>query len=100
MAAAKTQKPLLGILRHPGELQFPVAEEEACIPIFFFFFLAVLGSLWDLSSPTRDQTHVPCTGRVLTTGRPGKSLLSLDLKENMTSEGWSLGATHDTYMSS
>ena len=29
---------------------------------FFFFFLAALCSLWDLSSPTRDWTHYPCSG--------------------------------------
>ena len=28
----------------------------------FFFFLAMLCSMWDLSSPTRDQIHVPCIG--------------------------------------
>ena len=28
----------------------------------FFFFFAALHSTWDLSSPTRDQTHAPCTG--------------------------------------
>ena len=32
-------------------------------------------SMWDLSSPTRDQTHAPCSGSaVLTTKPPGKSL--------------------------
>jgi len=30
--------------------------------------------LWDLSSPIRDQTHIPSLeGEVLTTGPPGKS---------------------------
>ena len=28
----------------------------------YFFFLALLCSLWDLSSPTRDQTWTPCSG--------------------------------------
>ena len=28
-----------------------------------FFFFVVLHGMWDLSSPTRDQTHTPCTGR-------------------------------------
>ena len=28
----------------------------------FIFFLAMLCSMWDLSSPTRDQTHAPCIG--------------------------------------
>ena len=31
---------------------------------FFFFFLAMPCSMWDLSSPTRDQTHAPCIGSV------------------------------------
>ena len=29
-----------------------------------FFFLALLCSMWDLSSPTRDQTCAPCSGSV------------------------------------
>ena len=42
--------------------------------IFFFFFWP--HSMWDLSSLTRDQTCIPCSGSkhgVLTTGPPGKS---------------------------
>ena len=40
----------------------------------FFFFLAVSCTMWDLSSPTRDQTQVSSIGSVvLTTGPPGKS---------------------------
>ena len=34
-------------------------------PLFldlFFFVFVVLHGMWDLSSPTRDQTHTPCTG--------------------------------------
>ena len=27
---------------------------------FIFNFVAMLNSMWDLSSPTRDQTHAPC----------------------------------------
>ena len=34
----------------------------------FFFPLAMLHSMWDPSSPTRDQTHTPCSGSV--TGSP------------------------------
>ena len=43
--------------------------------IFFFFFLATSHRLWDLSSPTRDQIHVPLHWKheVLTTQQPGKS---------------------------
>ena len=29
---------------------------------FFFFFLAVLHSIWDFSSPTRDQISASCNG--------------------------------------
>ena len=37
-------------------------------------FLASLGGLQDLSSPTRDQTHTPCIGnRVLAAKPPGRS---------------------------
>ena len=37
------------------------------LEFFFFkskvlFFLAVLHSMWDLSSSTRDQTHASCSG--------------------------------------
>ena len=40
------------------------------------FFLTTLCSMWDLCSPTRDQTLTPCTGStVLTTGLPEESLL-------------------------
>ena len=30
--------------------------------LFFFFFLAVLCSMQDFSSLTRDRTHAPCIG--------------------------------------
>ena len=40
----------------------------------FFFFLAALQAMWDLCSPTRDQTLPPCCGSTeSTTGLPGKS---------------------------
>ena len=47
---------------------------------FFLFFLLLLkkilatpGGMWDLSSPTRDQTHAPCIGsQISTTGPLGK----------------------------
>ena len=29
---------------------------------FLFFFLALLDSMWNLSSPTRDRTGTPCSG--------------------------------------
>ena len=41
-------------------------------------FLAALHSMQDLSSPTRDQTRVPCSGStVLTIGLPGNSPIFL-----------------------
>ena len=49
----------------------------------FSFFRAAPCGMRDLSSPTRDRTHAPCSGSaVLTTGPPGKSLLTNPL------EGW------------
>ena len=30
--------------------------------VCFFFFLAMPCGIWDLSSPTRDLTPVPCSG--------------------------------------
>ena len=37
--------------------------------VILLFFLAMPHSMQDLSSPTRDQTHAPCSGnRILTTG--------------------------------
>ena len=32
--------------------------------LFIYWFLAVPHSMWDLSSPTRNQSHATCTGRV------------------------------------
>ena len=45
--------------------------------LFFvlFLILAVPQDLWNLSSLTRDRTLVLCSGRVLTTGPPGKTTL-------------------------
>ena len=38
------------------------------------FFLALPRGMWDLSSPTRDETRAPCSGSAeSTTGPPGKS---------------------------
>ena len=46
---------------------------------FYFIFLATLHGMWDLSSPTRNDT--PCSQHwkhgVITTGPPGKSLIYL-----------------------
>ena len=30
--------------------------------IYLFYFLTALHSMWDLSCPTRDRTHAPCSG--------------------------------------
>ena len=32
--------------------------------LFIYLFLATACSIWDLSSSTRDQTHVPCNGNL------------------------------------
>ena len=46
------------------------------MPIAFFFFLATPLGLWDLSSPTRDQTWILCSESMesLNTGPPGNSM--------------------------
>ena len=53
-----------------------VVQSMASRNFFFFFNLLVAPcSMWDLSSPTRDQPLTPCNANlgVLTTGPPGKS---------------------------
>ena len=47
---------------------------NCCFCFMFSVFLS--RGMWDLSSPTRDQTHTPCAGRwsLNHTGPPGKSL--------------------------
>lgn len=50
---------------------------------FFFFFLAVLLRMQDLSSPNRYQTHVPCTGSVESITKPPEKsprLICLDTR--------------------
>ena len=47
--------------------------------LFCFVFLTMLCGLWDLGSPIRDRTHIPCIGRSLTTGPLGKSRLLYSL---------------------
>ena len=50
----------------------------SCDLFFFFFLLVPLLSTWDLSSPTRDGTHAPCSGSAaLTTGTPGNSAVEI-----------------------
>ena len=46
--------------------------KDCTLHLFMYLFLPNWG-MWDLSSLSRDQTHIPCVGsRVLTTGPPGK----------------------------
>ena len=48
-----------------------VSSEEVYL---FIYLLTVQYGMWDLSTPTRDWTQVPCFGsRVLSIGQPGKS---------------------------
>ena len=51
-------------------------------------------SIWDLSSPTKDQTHIPCTGRwVLNLWTTRNSLDTGSLKRNeklKESLGWAV----------
>ena len=39
-----------------------VLEALQALEAEFFFFLAMLWGLWDLSSPSRDQTRASCIG--------------------------------------
>ena len=41
---------------------YPLVFSYSLCEFFFFFFLAALCSMRDLSSPTRDQTCAPCSG--------------------------------------
>ena len=51
-----------------------------CVCVCVCVCLFCLHGTWDLSSPTRDQIHVPCSGSwVLTTGLPGKFQFSVAL---------------------
>ena len=65
-AQSRNNRAALG--RGPGSLR----DLHNNIP--FFFFLTLPSSLLDAISPTRDQRHAPCSGRVgvLTVGPPGK----------------------------
>ena len=57
-------------------------KRRTCAVYFIYLFsLAAPWSIWDLSSPTRDQTSYPASlhlkQRVLTTGPPGRSLVCI-----------------------
>ena len=56
---------------------FKVFIEFVVILLLFHVLVFWPQGMWDLSSPTRDQTRTPCIDRVLTTGLPGKSLCGL-----------------------
>ena len=56
----------------PGAYRVPAS--ESAFYLFIFWLLALLRSLWDLSSPTRGQTQAPAVTRQgLTTGLPRNS---------------------------
>ena len=48
--------------REKGSFASRVTPKPYSLSLFFFFCLAVLQSMWGLSSLTRDLTWVPCTG--------------------------------------
>ena len=57
--------------------------EPDFIYLFVCLFSPALHSMWDLSSPTRDQTHTPCSAStVLATGPPVDSHKP-DFKNNL-----------------
>ena len=67
----------------------------------FFFFLAVLWHMQDLSSPNRYQTHVPYTGSTeSTTKPPGKSprLICLDTRMSWVKTQLDKLTNHEIYL--
>ena len=48
--------------RHQSTSQGTGHYAKYCLPTIFCFVLATLHSMWDLSSPTRDQICTPCIG--------------------------------------
>ena len=90
----------INIVRRPGDHHLPKqpAEEKTngCwvwllviillwihfTSLLTFFFLATLQGLWDLSSPTRNRTHILCTGRQsLNLWTPREVPLLVDLRD-------------------
>ena len=57
-----TNKALMNAAQPSGILWdgFRLSVHLNCLTSLFCFVLATSHSLWDLSSPTRDQTHNPC----------------------------------------
>ena len=49
-----------------GKLDSQIQNTENGPLSFFFFFklLPTLCGMWNLNSPTRDQTHIPCNGSI------------------------------------
>ena len=43
----------------PRLLETHEVKNQTSYQFYFFYFLH---SIWDLSSPTSDQTHIPCIG--------------------------------------
>ena len=65
---------------------FKVFIEFVTILLLFCVLVFWLGGMWDLSSPTRDQTIPPALeGEILTTGPPGKSLVFVVFVKSQTS---------------
>ena len=63
------------------------AWRAAYLSCLFIYFLPHI--LWDLSSPTPGRTCAPCTeSRVLTTGPPGKSIISPLLDGQLGQSRW------------
>ena len=55
--------------------EFPVLYGRPCWLSILFIFLVMLCGMWDLSSPTRDQTcALQWKHKVLTTGPPGSPI--------------------------
>ena len=54
-------------VKHKWRIEHPhrhtVVDEYNC-RFLFFFFLATLWGMWDLTFLTRDQTHAPCNGSI------------------------------------
>ena len=66
-------------------------------PFFFFFLLTTLHGLQDLSSPSRDLTRAPqWKWRVLTTGQPGNSSLSLANSNSCQTLFWDLSGQRES----
>ena len=68
-------EPMPPAWKHAGLITGPPGISHKIVILFFFFLVAPHG-MWDLSSPTREQTPA-LKGEILTFGLPGKSPDSL-----------------------